>query len=124
MGKRRVLVIDREQSVLELFDDILSEEYQVSTAHDALEGVDSMGMAMPDVIIADLHLPVLTGVDLIKIIRRNREYDAVPILGVADHPSQLGLVNPEQVQGFLAKPFDVGELTRLVADSVSRQTPN
>ncbi len=122
MGKRpHVLVIDPDDSLLELVCDLFAEDYQVGTAHDALEAADAIWMVSPDLILSELFLPVLTGLELIRIIRKYPEFDPIPIVAVSSYSRLVKNLRAGEVQGILAKPFDIADLSQVVAESVFRK---
>ncbi|HEX9527084.1 MAG TPA: response regulator, partial [Streptosporangiaceae bacterium] len=66
----RVLVIDDEGSILRaLRINLTARKYEVVTASDGASGLGAMARARPDVLILDLGLPDMDGVDVIKGIR-------------------------------------------------------
>jgi CheY-like chemotaxis protein len=67
----RVLVVDDEPSIREVFQRILeSEGYEVLTAGDGLDALLVLKKSLPDVIISDLHMPRMSGFELLKIVRQ------------------------------------------------------
>ncbi len=120
----RILVIDDDDTILDLLSDVLSSDYEIHTARDALEAVEWLESEATDLIISDFYLPVLSGCELIQIIRNQREFDAVPILCVSAYPDLYRNIGCAQVQGFLTKPFDINELSRAVAEGLDRTCKN
>ncbi len=123
---RQVLVIDDDPAVLELIQEVLEKDFDVRTAFDVPEGVDLMLEHHFDLLIVDLGLPVLGGVDLIEALRANEGYQQVPILVVSAFPELRARVKGKDVQAILSKPFSVDELARtarkLLSDHDARQT--
>lgn len=118
-AQHRILVIDDDETILELLSDALTPEYQVATAHDALEGVELLMSAHFDLLIVDLGMPVLNGVDLIQKIRANSPFEKIPILVLSAYPELRTRLRGSDVQAIMAKPFSIEQLHSSVASIVN-----
>ncbi len=110
------LVIDDEPSMRELLSTVLEEEgYVVLTAKDGQDCLEHLEHCPPDIVILDLHMPNMKGDELVGHLRSRQATRDVPIVVISGSPS-LCDEHPlyEQVQAFLAKPFDLDRLVRLV----------
>jgi DNA-binding response OmpR family regulator len=116
--QHRILVIDDDETILELLQDALSPEYHVATAHDALEGVELMMDGRFELLIIDLGMPVLNGVDLIEKIRAHSPFAKVPILVLSAYPELRDRLRGSDVQAVLPKPFSIEQLNRTVANII------
>ncbi len=114
-GQPRILVIDDDETILDLLKDTLSPEYYIATAHDSLEGVELMMSERFDLMIIDLGMPVLDGVELIGKIRSNSPFDKIPILVLSAYPELRSRLRGADVQSVMAKPFSIDQLQRTVA---------
>ena len=114
----RILVIDDDETILDLLKDTLSPNYQIATAHDSLEGVELMMSERFDLMIIDLGMPVLDGVELIQKIRANSPFDKIPILVLSAYPELRTRLRGSDVQAIMAKPFSVDQLQRTVAQII------
>ncbi len=113
-SQARILVIDDDETILDLLKDTLSD-YHIATAHDSLEGVELMMSEKFDLMIIDLGMPVLDGVELIEKIRANSPFDKIPILVLSAYPELRTRLRGSDVQAVMAKPFSVDQLQRTVA---------
>ncbi|MCX5970078.1 MAG: response regulator [Coprothermobacterota bacterium] len=125
--KKSVLVVDDEKEICWLLQQILIQEgYQVSTAHSGKEGLAHIGQSGEvDIMILDLHLPDMNGLDLLEQIRAGGlQTPVVVITAFGDEESReraAGL----GVKGFLDKPFEISTLlAALLASSSRRKTIN
>jgi CheY-like chemotaxis protein len=67
----RILVVDDEPSVREMARQVLeSEGYEVLTAPDGLGGLNALSKSLPDVIISDLNMPRMSGLEFLTIVRK------------------------------------------------------
>lgn len=87
MSDRRykILIVEDDQNLRLTLTELLSiEGYVVVTAGDGGEGFDRALVELPDLIITDLNMPVIDGVELAKLIRRERGKIAeVPIIALS-----------------------------------------
>ena len=113
-GKRRILVVDDDESIVELFVDMLSrdERYEVKTAANGYDAGMLTEQFKPNLIILDYMLPDINGNVVCERLRQNSDLAETRIIIVS------GAVNQEEVHGllkagadeFIKKPFDVEKL--------------
>lgn len=75
-----VLIADDSVSVRQLVAGILSPEFVVHIASDGLQALESVRKHLPDVIVSDVEMPELDGVELIRALKSDRETANIPIL--------------------------------------------
>ena len=106
-----VLVVDDEPLVRSLVRHLLSRHgFTVEAAANGLEGIDAIERASPDVVLLDMILPDLDGVDVVRRLRVAGV--TVPVVlcsGDLGAARERGL-DPDLVQGMLQKPFDSRQL--------------
>ncbi len=115
-----ILVVDDDESLISMLHDVLSENYQVFTAVDVLEATDLVITQHLDLILADLHLPILSGVDWIRKIRASPQFDTIPILCISGFPQLMRELQGVKVEGFVAKPFALDELDLKIRGILAR----
>jgi two-component system KDP operon response regulator KdpE len=106
----RILVVDDELAIRRFLHTVLSsEEFTLHEAENGHSGLAAAATFRPDVILLDLGLPDLDG---IEVIRRIREWSATPIivLSVRDRESDKIAALDGGADDYLTKPFGVGEL--------------
>jgi two-component system, OmpR family, KDP operon response regulator KdpE len=107
----RVLVVDDERAIRRLLRTSLTAlGYAVSEAGAGKEALRAVGAERPDVVILDLGLPDMDGVE---VVARLREWTQIPviILSVRDQESQKIAALDAGADDYLTKPFGMGELT-------------
>ena len=115
----RVLVVDDEASIRDLLAKTLAlAEYDVDTASDASSALARVRAAEYDLLIADLRMPGMDGLTLIRQVKKIRaEMPVIIITGFSSEASAIEAVNLG-VAGYLRKPFRVPEVLAAAAKAL------
>ncbi|MDR3578933.1 MAG: response regulator [Oryzomonas sp.] len=116
----RILVIDDELAIRRFLHTVLSsEEFSLHEAEGGHSGLAAAAAFRPDVILLDLGLPDLDG---IEVITRIREWSQVPIivLSVREREDDKIAALDAGADDYLTKPFGVGELLARIRASLRR----
>lgn len=111
-----VLVVDDEPAIRKVVTSALSElgcddTVEVGDAETALQIIERQ---RPDVVITDVKLPGISGVDLARLIKGDARMKATPVFLMSAYGEPDGHV----ADGFLPKPFSMDDLVRLVGSSL------
>jgi DNA-binding response OmpR family regulator len=110
---RHVLIAEDDPDIAELLRQALGEGLEVAAevvANGALV-MDSLAALPPDLLILDIELPGLNGLDVFDLMRNDRHWQGVPILFLTAQPERASRANaPAGVHEILTKPFDVDDL--------------
>jgi DNA-binding response OmpR family regulator len=101
--------------------DVLSGEFEVSSAPDGEAGLAAALARLPDANLTDVMMPRMTGEEFVRAVRRNPELDGVPVLVLtarADDALRAKLLRLG-AQDFLMKPFVTEEVRARIANLVS-----
>ena len=112
----RILVIDDQPAVADVIHDALSESgYTVTVAASAAEGLSEMARERADLVILDLGLPDMPGLDLLD--RVHLEWPKVPvvILSGTEDPVLAQRTLAHGAADYVTKPFDIERLRQVVA---------
>ena len=111
---KRVLVIDDDPTILELIRHALGrlDRYEVVTAINGAEGLQSYFSAAPDCVIVDIGMPVMDGFQFVRAIRGHSVSANTPIIVLSaltddDHQTTGALSGVDE---YVAKPFKVSVL--------------
>jgi DNA-binding response OmpR family regulator len=101
----------------------LSGLYQVYTASDGKEGLDAYDTFQPDVIVSDIEMPVLNGMEMIRKIRQKDQY--TPILFATGRTNAQDVLDGYKlnVDNFIKKPFLPEELSAHI-QAILKRTRN
>jgi CheY-like chemotaxis protein len=102
-------VVDDEAAVRDTLGRFLrSLGYQVSFASDGLQGLESARAALPDLMVLDVDMPRMSGLDLCAVLKADAATRSVPILFLTASDS-MGTAEDalaKGADGYLAKPLD------------------
>jgi len=116
----RILIIDDELAIRRFLHTVLSsEDFSLHEAENGHAGLASAAAFKPDIILLDLGLPDLDG---IEVIMRLREWSQVPIivLSVREHENDKVAALNAGADDYLTKPFGVGELLARIKAALRR----
>ena len=79
-GKSSILVVDDNQELLFFLHTILSEEFRVITASNGKEGLEKAIKYLPNMIVSDVVMPEMTGIEMVKKLQANTYACHIPIV--------------------------------------------
>jgi len=109
MGDGPILIVDDSVDNLKLTQILLElEGYQVRTARDAEEALQLLEMQRPALILMDIQLPGLDGLELTRRLRRRPGFDEVTIVALTAYAMKGDEENARAAgcDGYIAKPID------------------
>ena len=109
-GAAPILIVEDEPSLMEAVKYALEREgYRVETAYDGREGLEKFDQASPRLVLLDLMLPEMSGLDLCRIMRSD---SIVPILIVTAKDAEADKVVGLEIgaDDYITKPFSMAEL--------------
>jgi two-component system KDP operon response regulator KdpE len=119
-GQPSILAIDDEPQLLEALETILEGRgYRLRTAPNGAMGLDAVAEERPDVVLLDLAMP---GVDGVEVCRRLRAFSRVPILvlsALSDEARKVKALDAG-ADDYVTKPFGVEELLARIRAALRR----
>lgn len=118
----KLLIVDDEEDLLEALSQILEEEgYEIqmaSSSEVALQLLEADSTYKPDLILADMVMPGITGLQLMQVLRERPEYAGIPFLFISATSTEEMEKRLRKMENarFLRKPFQIDELCTTVAD--------
>lgn len=113
LGKKMILLVDDEVTVLKLLEFILKKDYELVIHNNGLEAISWMDEGhMPDIIISDLVMPYVNGLDFVRSLKTSGYYRDIPIilLSAAYSLEDLAEKLPYNFNLLLQKPFNPNKL--------------
>ena len=123
MPRRRILVVDDDRNIVQLVRTYLEKDgYQVGTAYDGEEALDAAEHFKPDLVVLDLMLP---GVDGLEVCKRLRWTSDVPIIMLTARTTETDKLAGLDLgaDDYVTKPFSPRELLARMR-AVFRRLPN
>ena len=120
----KILVVDDERSIVDLIEYNLQRNgYQVIVARDGRQALRLAQSERPDLVILDLMLPGLDGLDVCRVLRRE---SAIPIIMLTARDEEVDRVVGLELgaDDYVTKPFSVRELMARVRAVLRRTTPD
>lgn len=123
MFNKKILVIDDSELIQRLIADILGEEgYEVYSAYSGEEGLEKVARIKPDLIILDIVMSGLTGLEVCRILRADVSNNLTPIImltaQVSEDDKLIGL--ELGADDYIMKPFNNRELISRVRNTLVR----
>jgi DNA-binding NtrC family response regulator len=119
---QRILIVDDEPDMTETCRSVLTAAgYQCLTTNDALEALRLLGAERPDLLLTDLRMPEIDGMEM---LRRAHEIDPqMPVMLLTAHATLESAVAAVKAGAFdyLAKPFSIDQLTVAVERALTRR---
>jgi two-component system KDP operon response regulator KdpE len=116
----RILVIDDESQITRVLRAALSAQgYDVRTANDPEEGLRLFRDWPPDLVVTDLMMPIMSGVEVCRIIR-SRGTTPVLVLSVREHERSKVEALDAGADDYVTKPFSIQELLARVRAHLRR----
>lgn len=116
---RRILIVEDDALNRMLFSEVLEGDgFVVELVADEREALAAAAAFQPDLIIMDIHLPNISGLRLIRMLKRDRALAAIPVLAVTGYvgTGEEGRVRKAGADGYLAKPVSIRPLLAAVAE--------
>jgi len=124
MGQRKskILVVDDDYSSRRLIEKILRSNFnfQIVQAEDGSEALRTMLKEQPDLVILDMLMPFMNGVQVLKTMKKSNELNQIPVIactGVGDDKIVKQVIN-YGVLGYIMKPIKQKALVEKVAEIV------
>jgi two-component system response regulator AtoC len=117
-----ILVVDDEEPVRQILSkELIAEGYLVDTAQDGNTAINMLQNKMYDVILLDIVMPRVSGIDVLKFIRENVPYAQVIVLtAYADVKIAIECIKLGAFD-FTTKPYDIDELRVIIEHAVERK---
>jgi DNA-binding response OmpR family regulator len=123
--KPRILVVDDEPDVLDLVTYNLGQAgFQTETAADGAEALRKARSSAPDLILLDLMLPEMDGLEVCKLLRRDTKTSAIPIIMLTARASEIDRIVGLELgaDDYVPKPFSPRELVLRVKKRLEQTT--
>ena len=124
MSKGTVLVIEDNLDILEAVRLLLEQEgFTVITAEECFTGMNCLESSRPDVILTDIGLPAMTGLEFIRQIKSGSNYKDIPIVAMSGYDKAFLITAVlAGADAALHKPEDLENLTTTIGEVIASHT--
>jgi DNA-binding response OmpR family regulator len=122
---KNILVVDDDEAIIgSIRENLQFHEYTVYSAFNGLEALSQIGHHLPDLILLDIDMPGIDGVEFCSRIREDPRWNALPIIfltALSELPNKIAayMVGADD---YLSKPFDMRELLLRIKALLRRAT--
>ena len=110
-ANKRILIIDDEVDLTEMIGfQFRSKGFEVKTASDGVEGLDMVHDFKPDLIILDMNMPRMGGIEFYSMICGTNSRPLYPVLVLTARANVESMFKDLEIDGFMIKPFDIDQL--------------
>jgi phosphate regulon transcriptional regulator PhoB len=113
MAQKKILVVDDEKDIVELISYNLEQEgFAVIKAYDGQMAWERVKTAKPDLVVLDLMIPGIHGLEVCKLIRRDAATETLPIIMLTAKSDQVDKILGLELgaDDYVTKPFNIREL--------------
>ena len=112
---KRILVVDDDQGILDSFEVLLGDRYDLVKAENGYEALRILESDPPQLIFLDIKMPGLDGIDVLKKLQEDQKDVEVVIITATDQEKTEEEAKSLGVIDYLKKPLDISELERITS---------
>ena len=116
---RRLLVIDDEENMRHMLQSVLGRlGYAVRTAANGREGLAALDRHWIDLVITDINMPVMTGVELVENMADDPALNRIPVIMISTDgsTSRMEYLKSKGVRAYVRKPFTTEQIRSVVRE--------
>lgn len=121
MGQK-ILVVEDNELNLKLFCDLLrAHAYEAEPVRDGREALDRARDFQPDLIIMDIQMPYISGLELIEQLKADEDLKVIPIMAVTAYAAKGDeeRIREAGAEGYVSKPISVVRFVQAVRDLIA-----
>jgi signal transduction histidine kinase/CheY-like chemotaxis protein len=122
----KILIVEDNRNLRELLKGGLREYYAVTEAENGMEALEKINEHRPDLIITDLMMPGLDGLNLCRQLKQDPAFSQIPIILITAKSPETGRIEGMEAgaDAYIAKPFGLEELLRKIEQLTKRSLSN
>lgn len=112
--KKKILVVDDSQVILQAMNELLSETYEITSVNSGLSAIRSLTLNRPDLILLDYEMPVCDGKQVLEMIRSEKDFADIAVIfltGRVDKESVKQVLSLKPA-GYLSKSLNPVEIKK------------
>jgi CheY-like chemotaxis protein len=116
---KRILVVDDDQGILDSFDVLLGDRYDLVKAENGYEALQILESSQPTLMFLDIRMPGLNGIDLMRKVHQDRKDVRVVVITATNQEKIEEEARSLGVIGYMKKPLDIFEIDRITSQVLS-----
>ncbi len=112
---KRILVVDDDQGILDSFEVLLGDRYDLIKAENGYEALRALEHDPPRLVFLDIKMPGLNGIDVLKKIHKDQKDVEVVIITATDQEKTEEEAKSLGVVDYLKKPIDIFDVERITS---------
>lgn len=121
-GKKTIMIIDDDDNIRNLLKDFFIEQnFNIRTASSSVEAIQLMNSEYPDLILLDIMMPGMNGIEFAKVLKNKQDTQRIPIYFItarSDTEENMQQAYETGVEGYIKKPFRLSELMEMIKVSL------
>ncbi len=116
-NKKKILIVEDNELNMRLFNDLLEAQgYEIIQARQGIEALKQARKHLPDLILMDIQLPEISGLEVTKWIKEDEKLKTIPVIAV----TAFAMKGDEQriresgCEGYISKPISIGSFLETV----------
>lgn len=118
----KILIVEDNPDLLVILRDLLATEHEVETARRGEEGVDAARRLEPDVVIMDLQLPSMSGIEAGRWIKKELDVPILALTALAQSGDSEMVLRSGCCDAYMAKPASLADIRRKVNELLESRT--
>jgi len=117
-----ILIIDDDKEIRQLLNDFLSDRYEIAEAANGQEAIEVMKLRIPLIIVSDIIMPIMNGLEFVKIMKEQELTRHIPIVLLSSKSSIESQIEGLEVgaDAYLSKPFHPRHLDAIIESLLHR----
>jgi len=111
-SKPSVLIVEDNADMQEYISKLLESQYEITVAGNGREALESINEKLPDLIISDVMMPVMDGIELLRLLKNDQVTRKIPVLLLSARAGEEAKIEGYELgaDDYLVKPFSAKEL--------------
>lgn len=120
-GRAKLLIVDDNIDILNYMKEVFGDTYEVFTATDGFDGLSKASAVYPDIIITDIMMPKMGGIEMVRQLKRNPDLSHTPIVVVTAKTADSARVETYEcgADSYITKPFSTQVLKARIRNILS-----
>ncbi|MGO4816899.1 hybrid sensor histidine kinase/response regulator transcription factor [Flavobacterium sp. W22_SRS_FP1] len=105
--RKRILIVEDEKEIHSFLNELLAEKYKISVAYNGIEALENIKTEIPDIIISDVMMPLMDGIEFCKKIKKDIQTCHIPFIMLTAKESVLHRIEGIEsgANSYIPKPF-------------------